>query len=90
MVVTLQYSMGSWVEGDMSTGKDGWHASWKRGEVTLLFDQAFLPVAKWPDKPEIKAHYTKLVEPFGDCWRQSSAKDGCDAPKTVTADAETI
>ena len=25
----------------------------------------------WPDQPERKAHYTKSVEPFGDCWKQS-------------------
>ena len=76
----------------MSTGKDRWHASWKQYEVKLLpfFDQAFLPVAKWPDQPEVKAHYTKSIEPFGDWWRQSSAKNGCVAPKTVTADAERI
>ena len=33
-----------------------------------LFDHASLPLAKWPDQPELKAHYTKSI---GDWWRQS-------------------
>ena len=36
-----------------------------------LFSGVTPAVAKWPDQPEVKVHYTKSVEPFGDCWKQS-------------------
>ena len=31
-----------------------------------------LAVGKWPDQPEVKAHYTKSIEKFGDLWKQSN------------------
>ena len=69
-------------ECDMSTGQTGWHASWKRGKAidsvifAPLFDHTFLPVAKWPDKLEVQAHYTKSIKPFRDWWRQSMQNTG--------------
>ena len=61
----------------MSSGQDGWYASWKQGKVTdsITFCSTFWrAVAKWPDQPEVKAHYTKSIEPFGDWWKQSNIK----------------
>ena len=56
----------------MLTGQDRWHANWKRDKsykfgtfLTPVFENAFLPVAKWPDQLEVHAPL------FGDWWRQS-------------------
>ena len=52
-------------ECDISIGQDGWYNNWKRDKVTdsfcnyfaLLFGHTILPVAKWPERLEVRMHH---------------------------------